>query len=241
MRYFIKVQYDGSQFFGFQRQSSKKTVQGEIERALSIINKSPVMVKGAGRTDVGVHANGQAIHFDLDFVIPSERLITAINSIVHPFIHVFECKEVGKDFHARFSVKEKKYVYKIWVVKFCPFKENYYLQYDKKIDLKKLEDCAKVFVGSYDFHNFVSGSRDNSEASISDITVQKTEEEIAIIFTGKSFYRYMVRNLVGAMLDVNEGKCDILLLERMLKERGFSYQLSTAPAKGLYLEGVYYE
>lgn len=241
MRYFIRVQYDGSQFFGFQRQSNKKTVQGEIERALSIINKSPIMVKGAGRTDVGVHANGQGIHFDLDIKVPSERLVTAINSIVHPYIHVLECKEVEEDFHARFSVKEKKYIYKIWIGEFSPFKENYYLQYDKKIDLELLEKCARVFVGSYDFHNFVSGSRDNSNASIFAITFKKLENEIAIIFTGKSFYRYMVRNLVGAMLDVNEGKCDILLLERMLKESDFSYQLRTAPAKGLYLEGVYYE
>ncbi len=241
MRYFIRVQYDGSEFFGFQRQRDKKTVQGEIERALSIIDKSPIMVKGAGRTDVGVHANGQGIHFDLDIKVPSERLVTAINSIVHPYIHVLECKEVEKDFHARFSVKEKKYIYKIWTGEFSPFKENYYLQYDKKIDLELLEACAKVFIGSHDFHNFVSGSRENSNASIFDVSVQKKEEEIAIIFTGKSFYRYMVRNLVGAMLDVNEKKCDIFLLKRMLKESCFSYQLRTAPAKGLYLEGVYYE
>ena len=92
MRYFIKVSYDGSHFFGFQRQSSKKTIQGELERALSILAKKPVEIKGAGRTDVGVHALDQGVHFDLDFEIPETRLLVAINSIVHPYIDVLCCK-----------------------------------------------------------------------------------------------------------------------------------------------------
>ena len=241
MRYFIKIQYDGSQFYGFQRQNSKKTVQQELEKALSIINKSPVGVKGAGRTDVGVHAYGQGVHFDLDIDIPVDRFMRAINSIVHPYIHVVECRKVSNDFHARFSVKRKKYVYKIWCGEYDPRKFDYYLMYDKEIDVNKLKECASVLLGRHDFHNFVSGCRDNYGMEIERIEIIERENEIQIVFTGKSFYRYMVRNLVGAMLDVNEGKCDKLLLRKMLEDKNFNYQLSCASAKGLYLEGVYYE
>ena len=241
MRYFIKVSYDGSHFFGFQRQSSKKTIQGELERALSILAKKPVEIKGAGRTDVGVHALDQGVHFDLDFEIPETRLLVAINSIVHPYIDVLCCKKVDDTFHARFSVKRKSYVYKIWTGKFSPMKEDYYLQYNKPLHVDKLKECGKVFVGSYDFHNFVSGERDNSNGTIYDVQVMEKEEEILIRFIGKSFYRYMVRNLVGAMLDYTEGKCELILLEKMLKEQDFDYQLRCAPAKGLYLEGVFYD
>ena len=241
MRYFIKIQYDGSKFFGFQRQKARKTVQGELERALTIVNKKKVEVKGAGRTDAFVNANGQGVHFDLDIKVPSERLIVAINSIVHPYIHVLECKEVDNDFHARFSVRRKSYVYKIWRGDFSPFKEDYYLQYNYPLDIEKLKECACLFVGQYDFHNFVSGSRDNSNGTIYDVNIIESEEKIVIRFVGKSFYRYMVRNLVGAMLDYNEGKCDLLLLERMLKDKDFSYQLRTAKSQGLYLEDVCYD
>ncbi len=241
MRYFIKIQYDGSKFFGFQRQSHKKTIQGELESALSLINKSPVVVKGAGRTDVGVHAYGQGVHFDLDVIVPAERLKRAINSIVHPYIHVVLCKKVSDDFHARFSAQKKSYVYKIWRGDFSPFKEDYFLQYDNPIDIEKLKECACLFVGQYDFHNFVSGFRDNSNGTIYDVNILESENVITIRFVGKSFYRYMVRNLVGAMLDYNEGNCDILLLEKMLKVKNFDYQLRTAKSQGLYLEEVCYD
>lgn len=241
MRYFIRVSYDGSQFFGFQRQRSKKTVQGELERALSILAKKSVEVKGAGRTDVGVHALGQGVHFDLEKEIPEERLLVALNSIVHPYIDVLSCERVSDTFYARFSVKRKSYVYKIWTGKFSPMKEDYYLQYNRPVHVDKLKECAKVFVGSYDFHNFVSGERENSNGTIYDVQVMEKEEEILIRFVGKSFYRYMVRNLVGAMFDYMEGKCDLPLLERMLKERDYDYQLRCAPAKGLYLEEVVYD
>lgn len=240
MRYFIRFSYDGSHFNGFQRLKKEASVQKTLEDALSIINKKPVEIKGAGRTDVGVHAIGQCANFDLDMEIDPDRLKIAINSIIHPYIHILECQKVSGDFHARFSVKRKKYVYKIWCGEYDPKKYDYYLMYDKKIDVDKLRECASLFIGGHDFHNFVSGERDNYNMVIEDIEITQKDKEIDIVFTGKSFYRYMVRNLVGAMLDYNEGKCDILLLEKMLNNKDFDCQLSCATAKGLYLEGVYY-
>lgn len=240
MRYLIKYSYDGSHFNGFQRLKDKESVQSALERALTILNKSSVVVKGSGRTDVGVHANGGVAHFDLDVSIPENRLVKALNRIVHPYIHVLDCQQVSNDFHARFSVKEKKYVYKIWCGPYDPKKYDYYLIYDKKISLKRLKECAKIFVGCHDFHNFVSGERENSNGTIYQIKVKKRKNLIEITFRGKSFYRYMVRNLVGAFLLYNEGKCAIIDLKKML-EKDYYKKLATAPANGLYLEGVYYE
>ncbi|MCI9279470.1 MAG: tRNA pseudouridine(38-40) synthase TruA [Bacilli bacterium] len=241
MRYFIKFCYDGSSFYGFQRQKDKVTVQGELEKALSIISKKKVCIKGAGRTDVGVHALGQCAHFDLQVSIPVERLKKAINRIVAPYILILECKNVGMDFHARFSVKSKKYIYKINIGSFIPFKYRYYYFYENTLNLNKLRECADLFIGKHNFHNFVSGDREHFNGSIEDIEIHVNHDEVAIVFKGRSFYRYMVRNLVGAMLDYNEGKCELFLIKKMLEEDYFNYQLRCAPARGLYLEGVYYE
>ncbi len=240
MRYVIKYSYDGSHFNGFQRLKDKESVQSTLESALTILNKKQVLIKGSGRTDVGVHANASVAHFDLDIPIPKDHLIYSLNRIVHPYIHILECQEASDDFHARFSVKEKKYVYKIWCGAYDPKKYDYYLMYDKKISLKRLRECAKIFVGCHDFHNFVSGERENSNGTIYQIKVKKRKNVVEIMFRGKSFYRYMVRNLVGAMLLYNEGKCAIIELKKML-EKDYHKQMATAPANGLYLEGVYYE
>ncbi len=239
MRYLIKFSYDGSKFYGFQRLKGKVCVQSVLENALSIINKKDTVIKGAGRTDRGVHAYGQAASFDLDFDIDSDRLKNALNSIVSPYINVHEVRTVDDNFHARFNVIEKTYIYKIWLGDFNPFLYDYYLMYNKKINKKKLEESAKVLVGAHNFINFVSGQRDNYNMVINSIDIKYLDNEVNIIFRGKSFYRYMIRNLVGAILDYNEGKCDIMKLKKMVSGKEL-IRLSTAPARGLYLMEVYY-
>lgn len=240
MRYLIRFSYDGSHFNGFQRQKEGKSVQKTLEEALTIINKSCVEIKGAGRTDIGVHANGQCAHFDLTQDIPEERVLVALNSIVRPYIYVKECKKMTNEFHARFSVKRKKYIYKIWLGKYDPQRYDYYLFYNKKIHLDRLKECANILKYGRNFHNFVSGSRENYDMIIEEIQFILKDNELNIVFIGKSFYRYMIRNLIGAMLDINEGKYEIQLLKKMLEDN-FDYHLSCAPARGLYLDSVYYE
>ena len=111
MNYLITVSYDGSKYYGFQRLNDYNSVQGELEKALSIINKNKVEVKGSGRTDRGVHAIGQKVHFELDVKIPPERLINAINSLLSDYIRVKDCVYVSDDFLARFNVIEIIYTY----------------------------------------------------------------------------------------------------------------------------------
>ena len=131
MKYLITISYDGTNFYGFQRLNEKRTVQKELEEALSIINKGKVEIKGAGRTDKGVHSYGQRACFRLDVNVPEKRLINAINSLIGNDIMVTDCCLVDDRFHPRFDVVEKEYVYKINTGKYDPLLYNYMLFVDK--------------------------------------------------------------------------------------------------------------
>lgn len=240
MRYLMKVSYDGSGFYGFQRLNEYRTVQKVLEEALGVINKGDVLVKGASRTDKGVHAYGQMIHFDIDYDIPADRLMYAVNRILDNDIRVLDCKKVSNDFHARFNVKRKKYVYKINLGDFDCLKSRYFLQVYEKLDTDKMRECAKVFLGCHDFRNFVAGERDNYLMCVEDIKFNMNNDILEIEFLGKSFYRYMVRNMVGAMLEVGMHKKEICDVSKMLDDYMVKKQMMTAPAFGLYLMDIEY-
>lgn len=240
MRYLMKVSYDGSGFYGFQRLNEYRTVQKVLEEALGVINKGEVLVKGASRTDKGVHAYGQMIHFDIDYDIPVDRLMYAVNRILDNDIRVLDCKKVDNDFHARFNVKRKKYVYKINLGDFDCLKSRYFLQVYEKLDIDKMRECAKVFLGCHDFRNFVAGERDNYLMCVEDIKFNMNNDILEIEFLGKSFYRYMVRNMVGAMLEVGMYKKEICDVSKMLDDYMIKKQMMTAPACGLYLMDIEY-
>lgn len=239
MNYVIEISYDGSKFFGFQRLNEEVSVQKVLEDALTKINKHGVEVKGAGRTDRGVHANGQCVSFKLDVNIDEKGLKRALNSLVKPYIYVKNVKIVDENFHARFCVKKKKYIYKINLGEFNPQIEDYVYQSEYKLDIEKMKEVAALYLGIHDFHNFVSGERDDYTCIVYDIRFNQVGDILNIAFEGKSFYRYMVRNLVGMMIEVGRGKDDISKVKDMLetKEEKPGY---TAPACGLYLEKIEY-
>lgn len=239
MNYVIEISYDGSKFFGFQRLNEEVSVQKVLEEALTKINKQSVEVKGAGRTDRGVHANGQCVSFKLDVDIDETGLKRALNSLVKPYIYVRDVRAVDDDFHARFSVKRKTYIYKINLGEFNPQIEDYVYQTEFKLDVDKMKEVAKLYLGVHDFHNFVSGEREDYTCIVYDIRFNQVGDILNIEFEGKSFYRYMVRNLVGMMIEVGRGKDDISKVKEMLetKEEKPGY---TAPACGLYLEKIEY-
>ena len=239
MNYVIKVAYDGSKFYGFQRLNEETSVQKVLEEALSKINKKEVLIKGAGRTDRGVHAHGQCVSFKLDINIDTYGLKEALNSLVKPYIYVSDVKEVDDNFHARFNVLKKEYIYKINFGEYDPCKNDYYYQPEYKLDIDKMKDVAKLFIGVHDFHNFVSGERDNTECVVYDINFDMKDNIMNITFSGKSFYRYMVRNMVGAMIDVARGNKSIEYIKNALESKE-EISIYTAPASGLYLESVEY-
>lgn len=240
MRYLIRFSYDGSKFFGFQRLNERKSVQKEIEDALKSFTREDVEIKGAGRTDRGVHAYMQCAHFDLEKNLEPSKILFELNRKTSPYLSFSSCEAVNNDFHARFDVKEKTYVYKINIGDYTPFKADYYLNYKGAISINKLKEASRIFKGVHDFRNFVSGERNDYTCIIYDIKIVKEKDTINIYFRGKSFYRYMVRNLVGAMLDYNKGKVSLEELKGMLNKPDIKKQLSTAPSEGLYLLDIKY-
>ena len=240
MRFIASIQYDGSNFFGFQRLNKERTIQGELEKALSKMNRSYVAIKGAGRTDRGVHANMQVCHFDLEININEIGLKKALNSLLPNDIYVNFIKKVDNEFHARFLVKKKIYTYIINEKEYDAINDKFIYNYCKRIDLKRLRKAAKKFVGRYSYKAFVSGYRDNYDSEIYKILISRKKGKVYISFIGTSFYRYMVRNMVGALIAVNENKMSINDLKTMLSNGEKKYNYFTVPSNGLYLEKIEY-
>ena len=161
MKYLAIIKYDGSKFEGFQRLNNGKGVQNEIENVLSIIAKRKVEIKGAGRTDRKVHALGQAISFDLDMDITLSKLKYVMNRLLNPYVSVLSIQNVDDTFHARYSAKEKTYVYKVYYGEKDPFLSDYVTYVYQKPNLPKMKKAAKLFLGTHSFNNYVSGFRDN--------------------------------------------------------------------------------
>ena len=146
---------------------------------------------------------------------------------------------VNKKFHARYDVKKKTYVYKINTGKYKSNYNGYYYQIKYDFDIKGMKKASKLLVGTYDYHNFVSGYRDDYTSTIYKIKIKKYGDILTFKFVGIGFYRYMVRHLVGALLDVGKGKIDIHVIENML-DKDINKTLSVVPAEGLYLEKIEY-
>ena len=240
MRYLARVSYDGSKYYGFQKLKSERTVQEELEKALTKINKSIVLIKGAGRTDRGVHAMGQCLSFDLNISITPERLKNAINSLLDNSVYVTTVEEVNEYFHARFDVKEKTYKYVINLGDFDAIKNDYVYNYNRKLNIKKMKKAASYLIGMHSYKAFVSGYRDNYNSIINEIKFKRKKDLLVIIFKGKSFYRYMIRNIVGALMLVGEEKCEPIVIKDMLDKKKKIINYITVPANGLYLMKIDY-
>ncbi len=241
MKYLISISYDGSKFYGFQRLIGHNTVQKKIEDALSTIAKESIEIKGAGRTDRGVHAIDQKATFNLNININQDHLKLALNSLISPYIYITNIKVVNNDFHPRFQVVKKEYIYKINIGEFNPLYYDYIYEPNYKLDINKMKECAKLFIGIHNFKNFTSGERNNYECIIYNIEFTEKNNILEIKFTGKSFYRYMVRNLVGAMLDVSNNKVSLDEIKEALEHPEIKRQFKTAIPNGLYLNKIIYE
>lgn len=240
MRYLLRVKYDGSKFKGFQRLKNNDSVQKKVEDALSVILKSNIKIKGAGRTDAGVHALGQCVHFDADLKMDKDKFKYVLNNMLKPYIIVTEIISVNDNFHARHSVKQKLYSYRINIGEFDPISADYIFQPNYKVNYKLLKKSCKLFVGQHNFKNFVSGERKNYETNIKNIKVMRFGNLIVIEFYGQSFYRYMVRSMVGAALEVAKGNITLMNLKNLLDNPDENKTLPIAPANGLYLEKIWY-
>ncbi len=246
MRYLITFAYDGSGYKGYQKQPKKKTIQGELEKALKTINNdTKVEVHASGRTDAGVHAHNQKAHFDLDINITPNNLQKALNSLTPDDIFIRRVEPVSETFHARFNVKAKEYVYKINMGEYDPIERNYVYQYNKKLDVVEMERALKYLEGEHDFKSF-SKADDEKEDYVRKIVqtnlirTLKNVNKIEIVFLGTGFLRYQVRNMVGTLIEIGEGKRKSEDIIEILNAKDRRKAGKTAAPEGLYLNDVFY-
>ncbi len=241
MRYLINITYDGSNFYGFQKQPNKTTVQGEIEKAISKVFNQNINIQGAGRTDAKVHAINQYAHFDMDLSINPDRMKKALNKELRPSIYIKKIEIVNKEFHSRYNVVEKEYQYIINQGEYNPLDANYCYQYNQELDIEKMKLSIKCLIGKHNFKMFATNQleKENHVRTIIYINIEKNENKIVLTFRGDSFLKHMIRNIVGCLIDIGSGKKDINYLNDILKEK--KPRLSkTAPGEGLYLTKIKY-
>lgn len=244
MRYLIHFSYDGTNFSGYQKQPNLRCVESELEKALySINNHKETKIVGAGRTDRGVHANDQCAHFDLNVNITLYKLKCALNSLLPDDIHVFEVKIVDDLFHARFNSKRKTYKYVINCGEYNPIERNYVYQYGKKLDVSLMKEEIKSFLGVHDFKAFVSKDDINVsyEREIYDAYIKEYDDKVYIYFTGNGFMKYQIRNMVGVLFKVGNGKLEPQIVNKIFNDINMSKVITTMKREGLYLDKIEYE
>ena len=242
MRYLATFSYDGSKYFGYQKQKGVSSIQEDLERALTLINNKSVHVCASGRTDAGVHANEQCAHFDIDVNITPDKLKKALNSLVNGNIYIKSIVEVPDTFHARFDVKQKEYIYKINTGEYTPISKDYIYQYCKPLDVDGMKTAIKLFEGEHNFKSFTKANveTNNFVRIIYSTDVSVIDNIIIIKFVGNGFMRYMVRNMVGFLIEIGEGKRNISDVNSVLLEEDRTKAGKTAPPEGLYLNKVTY-
>ncbi len=242
MRCLLYLSYDGSKYNGYAKQKGKKTVQGKIEEALKKRFNKEIRTVGSGRTDKGVHAYNQCIHFDISEPVELNKLKFYLNTSLNREIYIYKIEEVEPSFHARYSVKMKQYLYKINIGTYNPIEKDYVYQYCKKLNIKKLKQINKLLKGTHDFKTFTpeKNIKDNYIRTIYDIKIKKDKNYVYIYITASGFLRYMVRNIIGLYIGINEEKIKIEEVQKILKSGKRSNLGVTAPSEGLYLNKVFY-
>lgn len=241
--YKVILQFDGTHYSGWQYQNQQiKTIQGEIMRALKIIAKKRVVVTGSSRTDAGVHSTGLTANFFLPINIEADSLKRALNSLLPPDIRVAQCLSMEKSFNARYNVVSKTYVYRIFFGQVqSPFSYRYAAYIPYPLQLAKMRRALKHFIGQKDFSSFTSDEpQKNRFREITEMTMRVKGEEIVITVKGRSFLRYMVRNIVGTLIDVGRGKIQPEEIPMIFAAKDRRKAGRTAPSRGLTLERVEY-
>lgn len=246
MRYLMTFSYDGTNYKGYQKQPKAKTIQAELEKHLKSINSNnDVEVHATGRTDTHVHALNQKAHFDLNTNIEPDNLRRALNSLINGDIYIKNIVIVEDNFHARYNVKAKEYIYKINMGEYDPIEKNYVFQYNKKLDVVEMERALKYLEGTYDFKSFTKTNEEKDDyvrtiVQTNLIRSMKDVNKITISFLGTGFMRYMVRNMVGTLIEVGEGKRKSEDIINILDSKDRRKAGKTANPEGLYLKDVFY-
>ena len=252
MRYFkLTIAYDGTDFHGWQIQTNKPTIQGEIVDVLRRLTQEHVVLHAAGRTDAGVHALGQVGSFRTQSPLSAQEFQRALNALLPPAIRIVGAEEVGPDFNARWSARGKSYRYRLYRGKVVPpMIWRYVLHYPWPLDEDAMRDAAGRFVGMHDFASFAAstGSEGDDKERSTEREIYSTElartpdnEELVFTVRGRSFLRYMVRKMVGTLLDVGRGRLAPADIDRLFELRDRSKSGPTMPSQGLVMVEVHHE
>lgn len=237
------IEYEGTNYHGWQSQLNAVSIQDTIEKALNKITKHEISLVGAGRTDAGVHAYGQVANFKTICSIPVDKVPNALNSILPNDIIIKDASVVPEEFHARYSAKGKKYRYIINNAKYpSTFRRNLEYHYSQQLNIKEMNNAVQLFIGSHDFRGFMSagGAIRDTVRTIYNFDLKREEEKLIFEITGDGFLYNMVRIIVGTLIDVGRLKISDSDVQEALKERERSKAGNTAPPHGLYLVEVYY-
>ncbi|HXH70598.1 MAG TPA: tRNA pseudouridine(38-40) synthase TruA [Pyrinomonadaceae bacterium] len=249
MNFKLLIQYDGTDFHGWQVQENQRTVQGELERTVSLLEDAEVHVVGSGRTDAGVHAEGQVANIRLNRLFTPDKLRVAINGNLWRDVRILNVEKVTDDFHARFSAKVKTYVYRVVS---APVMSPFWLRYahheSRPLNVGGMNDTARLFLGEHDWTAFSAARSDveNRVRTIKNFTVESfwdARANASIIefrISANGFLRYMVRSIVGTMLEVGRGEKGFDTIQTAIVGGNRDLAGKTAPANGLTLLKVNY-
>lgn len=239
----LTIEYDGKDFNGWQKQPNKLNIQGEIERAISEITGEEVNLNASGRTDAGVHSLGQVANFKTNSNIPIEKIPIALNTKLKRSIRILKAEEVEERFHSRYNCKKKTYRYIINNSENgTAIYRNLEYNFSQKLDIKKMQEAVKYFIGEHDFKGFkASGTSSKSSVrTIYSANIYNENEKIIIELTGNGFLYNMVRIISGTLVDVGIGKIKPDEIEEIIKSGNRERAGKTLPPQGLYLVSVEY-
>jgi tRNA pseudouridine38-40 synthase len=242
--------YDGTDFRGWQRQPDAPTIQACLEDALQKLTGAPTQLCGSGRTDAGVHASHQVANFQTASTIPCANFVKALNDLLPPTVRIKEAEDVAPAFHARYDVRCKTYRYRIVITPVCsPLLWRFVCHHPHPLDRERMAEAAGLFEGEHDFTSFAAADAQEDEEIKSNVRVifrsrllwRPRSSMLVYEVTGKGFLRYMVRNIVGTLIEVGRGKLAPSDIPKILTARDRTQAGPTAPAQGLCLMNVEYE
>ena len=243
-RWYLKIEYDGRNYVGWQRQENGPSIQQSLERAIENFSNERIRVQGAGRTDAGVHALGQVAHFDLKKDFSADTVRDAINAHLRPqLISILVAQKVSDKFHARFSAIERSYLYRILNRRSPPTLESGSVWHVKRpLNAGAMHEAAQILVGEHDFTTFRATmcQAKTPVKTINSLSVFTDKDQIIFKVSAPSFLHHQIRNFVGSLRLVGEGKWQLTDLKRALAARDRTEGGETAPAGGLFLTDVTY-
>ncbi len=240
----IEIEYDGTNYYGWQLQPKGRTIQGEIVSVLKELTGTDITVHGAGRTDSRVHARGQTASFTLVSSIPTDRIPQAMNRLLPADISVKKAHEVPGDFHARYSAIGKRYSYQIYRgPNRSALLRNYCHHVIYSLDLEKMKEGAALLIGTHDFGGFMSSgsSVKSTVRTVHAINLKEEENRLWLTFEGNGFLYNMVRIMVGTLIQVSAGQRSLENIKLALENQNRNEAGPTAPPQGLFLDKVFYQ